>query len=315
MSFDIAKGSLMRKWDPGMDVPRGIEPRIRMKAEDLRNCPRDGEGTLDNPLVIWAAHLTPEQRDELSVPEFEHEPDLYRAIDANTDIAKTVAVRSGCTVVWIICPVHDSKYVYDENGDRVPTKWDRHGNPVEHLVVKADPHITVRLGTSEDVCVLHGHINVVVDEKGFPTGFMNMFQRRQNGHLTNDDDRSLELFEWADKCDSVQERLRKEAADYELFKTLTTSCDQDWEMEDREGKDPDYEPPDHMEAIHQNNAQYIPRYPEEATKLDPEFEDYIVRRWSPYNEGRCSVSARNFGYNTRRPRYARNWQERHARGV
>ncbi|KAI1650439.1 uncharacterized protein F4817DRAFT_356723 [Daldinia loculata] len=303
MLFDKAKG---RKWEPGMDLPRGGKPRLRIKPDDLKKCPRDGEGTLDNPMVIWAARLTKKQRQELTVPEFEDEADLYRAIDANADIAKTVAIRSGCTVVWIICPVHTSKYVY-ENGERVPTKWDDAGNPTDYLVVEADPHMTLRLGTSEDVCLLHGHANVLVDERGFPTTFTTGFQRRCNERLTDGDHRVLELFEWTEES-STEEYFRQANADYELFKTLTMR-DEGWEIDDLGNQDADYNPPDHIETILENDAKYVPVVNEEAEYISPAFEDYIVHNWSPYRrwpgepriEG--SISTRNFGFNIRQSRY------------
>ncbi|KAI2621187.1 hypothetical protein GGR54DRAFT_647230 [Hypoxylon sp. NC1633] len=282
-----------------MDLPRGGRPNIKMSQAELARCPRDGEGTLENPMVIWVARLTEGQRAELAVPEFEDEADLYRAIDSNADIAKTAAIRAGCTVVWIVCPVHRSKYVYDENGDKVPTRWDSNGNPLEYYVQDADPHLTVRLGTSEDVCLLHGHINVMVDERGFPTGFMNKFQRRQNGHLTNDDDRTLELFEWNMRQEATKERLRKENADYELFKTLTLSHTGVWEMEDDGEDDPDYSC-SQFQALGDDNMEFALDSTEEATGLSAEFEEYIVRRWSPYRFGGSFASVQNFGFNTRK---------------
>ncbi|KAI1482333.1 hypothetical protein F4774DRAFT_429332 [Daldinia eschscholtzii] len=298
MLFDQVKG---RKWDPGMDLPQGCNPRIRMKPGDLNKCPRDGEGTLENPMVIWAARLTKDQREELTVPEFEDEADLYRAIDANTDMAKTVAIRCGCTVVWIICPVHNSKYA-QENGERVPIKWDSAGNPTDYLIVDADPHLTVRLGTSEDVCVLHGHINVNVDERGFPTTFMTRFQRHCEGHVTDDDERPFELFEWTEES-SADEYQRQAKADYELFKRLTMRGE-GWEMEDVGKADRDYKPPDHMEALLENDAKYVPVV-SEAECSDPEYDDYIVSQWSPYERRPANpgperfISTRNFGYNVR----------------
>ncbi|KAI0852801.1 hypothetical protein F5Y00DRAFT_258058 [Daldinia vernicosa] len=273
MTFDIANGSFNRKWEPGMDLPRGSAPRLRMKPDDLIECPREGDGTLENPMVIWAARLTKKQREELTIPEFEDEADLYRAIDANTDIAKTVAVRSGCTVVWIICPVHESKYVF-ENGERVPTKWNNAGEPTDYLVVDADPHMTLRLGTSEDLCQLHGHVNVLKDERGFPTTFMTKFQRHCSGHVTDGDERPLELFEWNEKGTAAEERLRQAAADYELFKTLTVRSE-GWEF-DEGNRDTDYKPPDHLEAILDNDAKYSPLVNEEDECIDPAFEDYII---------------------------------------
>lgn len=101
-----------RQWNPGMPLPSGGPPNIRMRREDLKACHRDGQGTLDNPMVIWTARLTDKQRHEVTVPEFEHEANLYRAIDTNADIAKTAAIRAGCTVVWIVCPVRRKVSTY-----------------------------------------------------------------------------------------------------------------------------------------------------------------------------------------------------------
>ncbi|KAI0111721.1 hypothetical protein F4814DRAFT_441053 [Daldinia grandis] len=303
MLFDKVRG---QKWEPGMDLPQGGKQRLRMKPDELEKCPRDGKGTLDNPTVIWAARLSEKQRLELAVPEFENEKDLYDAIDANADIAKTVAVRSRCTVVWIMCPVHTSKYVYD-NGVKVPTKWDDVGNPTNYLVVEADPHMTLRLGTSEDVCLLHGHANVLVDERGFPTTFTTEFQRRCDGRLTDGDDRVLELFEWTEEP-STTKHFRQANADYKLFKKLTIR-DEGWEIDDLEDEDVDYEPPDHIETILENDAKYVPMVGEEPEYISPELEDYIVRNWSPYQgwprESRIKeyITTRNFGYNTRQSRY------------
>ncbi|KAI0900072.1 hypothetical protein F4806DRAFT_493067 [Annulohypoxylon nitens] len=277
-----------------------------MRPEDLNKCPRDGEGTFDNPMVIWAARLTPKQRQELAVPEFEYEEDLYRAIDANADMAKTAAIRAGCTVVWIICPVHTSKYVYDEEGNKIPTRYDRYGNPVQFAVTDADPHLTVRLGTSEDSCHLHGHINVVLDRRGFPTDFMKSYDRLQNGHLTNGDDRTMELFEWGTRGDLEQERLEKEAADYEFFKAKTVSGGRGWEIEDDE-KDSDYEDRDYGFEIPDYNPlefQHEPYY--EQAGFNPESEEYLVRKWNPYREHGYAISMKEFGYDTRRFRNHHN---------
>ncbi|XDG09198.1 hypothetical protein ABKA04_008813 [Annulohypoxylon sp. FPYF3050] len=247
-----------------------------MRPDDLTKCPRDGEGTLDNPMVIWAARLTPEQRQELAVPEFECEADLYRAIDANADMAKTAAIRAGCTIAWIICPIHTSKYVYDEDGNKIPIRYDRSGKPVQFAVTDADPHLTVRLGTSEDLCHLHGHINVILDKRGFPIDFMKSFQRRQNGHLTGGDDRSMELFEWGTKDEYEQERLRMEAADYELFKTKTVNRGRDWEIED-DMNDDDYVDANYDIEIPDYNPMEYQREPyHESAGFDPESEDYLV---------------------------------------
>ncbi|KAI0152123.1 hypothetical protein F4776DRAFT_669932 [Hypoxylon sp. NC0597] len=279
-----------KRWDFGMDLPQGGPPNIRLKPEDLRNCPRDGKGTLEDPMVIWAAHLTDKQRRELQVPEFDDEEDLYRAIDANTDIAKTAAIRSGCTIVWIICPVHTNKYVYDRNGDRVPTKWDNSGKPVEYLLAGADPHLTVRLGTSEDLCLLHGYVNVVVDERGFPTGFMSSFQRNQSGNLTDGDDRTMELFEWTIKGDLMKERLQRENAEYELFKLRTVGKETNWEIED-DLSDDDYDyKSDEYESLIDDQMDKIHDYGEETTGHSAEFEEYIVSKWSPYRRDSHPIS-------------------------
>lgn len=278
-----------------MPLPYGGPPNIRMRQEDLNKCPRDGEGTLDNPLVIWAARLTSDQRRELAVPEFEHEEDLYRAIDANADMAKTAAIRAGCTVAWIICPVHASKYVYDRDGQKIAIKWDRNGNPLQYRVAVADPHLTVKLGTSEDWCHLHGHINVVVDKRGFPTDFMKSSQRLQEGHLTNNDNRTMELFEWGNKGNEEQQRFEQEAADYEVFKTRTLSRRQDWEIED-DNDDNDYE--DDIEIPDYNPMAYGNR--EDPTGLSPDYEEYLVKKWNPYREHGHSISMKEFGYSTRR---------------
>ncbi|KAI1386762.1 S-adenosyl-L-methionine-dependent methyltransferase [Hypoxylon trugodes] len=301
MTFGSAKEVFTRRWNPGMSLPVGGQPQIKMGIEKLRQCPRDGKGTLEDPLVIWAAHLTDRQRRELRIPEFEQEEDLYRAIDANADVAKTAAIRSGCTVVWIICPVHTSKYAHDENGDRVPIKWDHAGNPAEYLVLDADPHITVKLGVSEDLCLLHGHINVRIDERGFPTQFMSSFQRYESGHITDGDDRVLELFEWRDKGDLTAHLIQQEAAYYKLFSTMTVSCSGEWELEDLEHDDPDYKPPEHLELLFQNNTQYVPDNSEEASMINGSLEEYLVRKWSPYEKGEGIVSMHNFGYNTITP--------------
>ncbi|KAI1470910.1 uncharacterized protein F4812DRAFT_456920 [Daldinia caldariorum] len=298
MIFDQAKG---RKWDPGMELPKGGAHKLRVKPEDIEKFPRDGEGTLENPMVIWAARLTEEQRNELRIPEFEDEEDLYRAVDANTDMAKTVAVRCGCTVVWIICPVHKSKYAY-ENGEKVPTNWDNAGNPKEYLVVDADPHLTIRLGTDEDACLLHGHINVNVDERGFPTTFMTKFQRHCEGHVTDGDERPFELFEWTEES-SAEEHHRQANADYELFKAMTMR-EEGWESEDLGKSDTDYKPPDHLEAMLKSDAQYVPVV-DEREHSDPEYDNYIVRRWNPYRTDPAkprhekSILTYNFGYNVR----------------
>ncbi|KAI1460384.1 hypothetical protein F4805DRAFT_417366 [Annulohypoxylon moriforme] len=289
----VSDNSISKPWNFGMALPRGGPPNLRARHQDLVNYPRDGEGTLDNPMVIWAARLTERQRRELAVPEFEDEEDLYRAIDANADMAKTAAIRAGCTVVWILCPVHTSKYVYDRDGNKIPTILDRNGNPVEYRVADADPHLTVRLGTSEDLCHLHGHINVVLDERGFPTDFMKSFQRRQNGHLTNNDDRTMELFEWGNKSGLQQEQFEKEAADYELFKTKTISRGPGWEIED-DADDEDYNETDDIEMPDYNPIEYEP------TGLNAEFEEYLVRRWNPYRENGYAISIQKFGYDTRK---------------
>ncbi|OTA99767.1 hypothetical protein M426DRAFT_27164 [Hypoxylon sp. CI-4A] len=206
-----------QRWDPGMVLPRGDAPHIRMNKEDLKNCPRDGEGTLDNPLVIWVARLTDQQKRELVIPEFEDEADLYRAVDSNADIAKTAAIRCGCTVVWIVCPVHTTN-----------------------------------------------------------------FQRRRNGHITNGDDRTFELFEWSDKRASNLERERREAAEYIIFKTMTVNCE-GWELEDLGNDDTDYVLPEAFDTLYQNNQHYKPAY-HEVAELDPELDDYLIQNWSPYRE-------------------------------
>ncbi|KAI2465854.1 hypothetical protein F4781DRAFT_445629 [Annulohypoxylon bovei var. microspora] len=272
-----------KPWNFGMALPRGGPPKIRMKEEDLRECPRDGQGTLDNPLVIWAARLTDTQRRELAVPEFDYEEDLYRAIDANADMAKTAAIRAQCTVAWIICPVHSSKYVYDRDGNKIPTKWDRNGNPVEYLVTDADPHLTVRLGTREDLVHVHGHINVVVDKRGFPTDFMKSYQRRQNGHLTNGDDRTMELFEWGNRGNLNEERARQEAADYELFKTSTVSREIGWEIEDDKDDDDYVEKICNFDIPEYDPMDYEGEYNDESTGLNPEFEEYLVHLGTTIN--------------------------------
>ncbi|KAI1206515.1 uncharacterized protein F4807DRAFT_453459 [Annulohypoxylon truncatum] len=292
--FSEVSSSGSRPWNFGMTLPRGGPPNIKLRQQDLSDCPRDGEGTLENPMVIWAAHLTERQRRELQVPEFEYEEDLYRAIDANADMAKTAAIRAGCTIAWIICPVHTSKYVYDNDGNKIPIKWDRNANPVEYAVTDADPHLTVKLGTSEDLCHLHGHINVVLDERGFPTDFMKSFQRRQHGHVTDGDDRSMELFEWGNKGEFNQERLQREAADYELFKAKTLAWGEDWEIED-DIKDRDYVDRSHgieVPAYNPMDYERVSNY--ESTGLSPEFENYIVRRWNPYRENGYAISIQKF---------------------
>ncbi|KAI0889309.1 uncharacterized protein GGS22DRAFT_184887 [Annulohypoxylon maeteangense] len=293
--------SSSRAWNFGMSLPRGAPPVIKMRPQELNDCPRDGQGTLDNPMVIWAARLTDGQRQELAVPEYESEEDLYRAIDANADMAKTAAIRAGCTVVWIICPVHTSKYVYDNDGSKVAVRWDRFGNPVEYAVTNADPHLTVKLGTSENLCHLHGHINVLVDERGFPTDFMKSFQRRQNGNITDGDDRTMELFEWGAKAELDQERYRREAADYELFKIKTMRGGRGWEIED-DKDDGDYVDKNlGIEIPEYNPMSYDTESTDELTGLNPELEDYLVRRWNPYYRGNGhAISIQRFGYSTRR---------------
>lgn len=186
----------------------------------------------------------------------------------------------------------------------------------------------MKMGTSEDVCLLHRHINVTVDEKGFPTVLMAKFQRRQNRNLTDNDDRTLELFEWVIRTELAQELQQKESSDYKLFKTRTVGGGggEGWKIENEDG-DSGYEDESYceLEARDVDCMDWTPTGGEEATGLDPEFEECIVRKWNPYREGGHFISVRNFGYasgtcnnrfinppqNCRRSvRNSRHWQPR-----
>ncbi|KAI1086576.1 hypothetical protein F5B19DRAFT_487382 [Rostrohypoxylon terebratum] len=264
-----------KPWNFGMVLPRGSPPNINMRPEDLTKCPRD----------------------ELAVPEFEYEEDLYRAIDANADMAKTAAIRAGCTVVWIICPIHTSKYVYDDDGNKIPMKYNRHGKPVS-------------LGTSEDSCHLHGHLNVVLDKKGFPVDFMK-----------NGDARTMELFEWDTRRNYEEEKYLMEAADYEFFKAKTVTRGEGWEIEDDEEDgnyavtNYDFEIPDYNPLEFQRERYY------EQAGFNPHSEDYLVRKWNPYREYGHDISINEFGYSTQRfrnhhnpsPRKQRSHRSKHYR--
>ncbi|KAI1493625.1 hypothetical protein F5X96DRAFT_666541 [Biscogniauxia mediterranea] len=90
---------------------------------------------------------------------------------------------TGLRFVWIISANHDQKYCYDKSGKRIQI--------IEN----------VRLGTDENTCMLHGHINVTVNKDNVATGFMEEGSRK---YITEGDDRILELWEYSKRPNAVQ---------------------------------------------------------------------------------------------------------------
>ncbi|KAI0599561.1 hypothetical protein F4775DRAFT_591346 [Biscogniauxia sp. FL1348] len=176
-------------WNIGMPLPRGRVPCLNYgrKGKSDGGYPSSSR----NYGKDWVGDY-PQEGGWDDIPR-------GRAVE---QIANEVLDMTGLRFVWIISPNHDQKYCYDESGKRIQViengkkKW---------KTEKADHHITVRLGTDENTCMLHGHINVTVNKDNVVTGFMEEGSRK---YITEGDDRIIELWEYTKRPNAVQSNTK-----------------------------------------------------------------------------------------------------------
>ncbi|KAI1077763.1 hypothetical protein F5B20DRAFT_252387 [Whalleya microplaca] len=168
-----------KAWNIGMDLPPGKIPSLNYgkKGKTDGGYPPTSTGYGKN----WVGDYPTEDNSDWN--------DFARG-GAIEGIVNSILKLTTLRHVWIIFANHDKKYCYDEDGRRIPIyengkrKW---------KMEPADEHITVRFGTDENKCMLHGHIYVTVDEQKVPTGLMKEGTRK---YITNGDERILELWEY-----------------------------------------------------------------------------------------------------------------------
>ncbi|KAI0448364.1 hypothetical protein F5B21DRAFT_522208 [Xylaria acuta] len=152
--------NIWQHWD---SIPPAYEPCKNDREEReydlaLSNPNRCfGRGTVDDPLVVW-----------IDRPAYRNRGLVW----AHNNFAKSIAKVLGFTHTWIIKGAHDLQYARDKEGNKIridPDKW---------LLLNADMHITLRLGTDLYSCRLSAHAYVVLDEDGNPARYMTELARR-----------------------------------------------------------------------------------------------------------------------------------------
>ncbi|KAI1378069.1 hypothetical protein F4677DRAFT_443983 [Hypoxylon crocopeplum] len=166
--------SIHKRWDTDMEMPRGgPRPKFIGESEEDRT---SGSGTVDDPLIVFLGKIPVDE--EIKI--------------ANQDIAREAALRfKSITHIYIRCAAQSSMFV-DRDGKRIPI-WNPDRILFYHETKAADPHISLMFGTDASNLVLHGYINVTVDEDGKPTDFASS---RNEDYVVDGDDRIFELFQY-----------------------------------------------------------------------------------------------------------------------
>ncbi|KAI0838442.1 hypothetical protein F5Y06DRAFT_303764 [Hypoxylon sp. FL0890] len=159
-------------WDMGMKIPQGRpRPKFIGESEEDRI---SGSGTVKDPKIVWLGKI----------------PLDAETKKANEDAARRAASSlKTITHIYIRCAAQSTKFV-DRDGKRISI-WNPDSIRFWHRTTAADPHISLALGTNADNLVLHGYINVAVDENDNPTDFATS---RNPDYVVDGDDRIFELF-------------------------------------------------------------------------------------------------------------------------
>ncbi|KAL7619457.1 hypothetical protein AAE478_009996 [Parahypoxylon ruwenzoriense] len=168
------------RWTLDMGLPEGRpRPVFTGETEEER---LSGSGTVEDPLIVWLAKIPPPDSDA-------------GIITANQDIARQAAMSLGdITHVYIRCAAQTSKFV-DRDGKRIPI-WNPDNIYFRHRTAPADAHLALAFGTDADTLVLHGYVNVDVDEDGKPIDFATS---RNPENVVDGDDRIFELFPYEEE--------------------------------------------------------------------------------------------------------------------
>ncbi|KAI1115649.1 hypothetical protein F5Y14DRAFT_449757 [Nemania sp. NC0429] len=151
-------------WSFGMPLGPGggHDRRINDGREPLRD-------TAGNGTIIWKAY-----------PKFGGRDTSQANLEAVEKILQEQAQKFGVSHVWITAGAHQtSKVGRPVNGKR-PTSYD-------------DLHVTVRMGTAEDVCNLHGHIYIKFQDNDPAKKAIRMMEEKER---SIEDGKSPQLWVW-----------------------------------------------------------------------------------------------------------------------
>ncbi|KAI0378199.1 hypothetical protein F5Y04DRAFT_291448 [Hypomontagnella monticulosa] len=152
-------------WVKGMKLGRGagIEPLYVSRIKKATRV--HGAGTIEDPKLTW---LSPGP----SPKELGDAP----AIDA---IVRQQARECTLSYAWIASSAHGTSTTGWKHSDRIAS--------IDDL------HITVRFGSSEDTCNLHGHIYLVYEDNDPAKGVVRMMKEEERGIKGG---RSPQLWVW-----------------------------------------------------------------------------------------------------------------------
>ncbi|KAI0838805.1 hypothetical protein F5Y06DRAFT_295964 [Hypoxylon sp. FL0890] len=123
-------------WVEGMKTPRGLR-HTEDFATLIHASRRKGPeyGTVEDPSVTWI-HFVPRSRE---------------VVTATERIVKEQASRFGMPYVWVMMMGHGISTV----------RKTARGRTFSH----DDHHVTIRMGTSPNICNLHGHLYLIYEDR------------------------------------------------------------------------------------------------------------------------------------------------------
>ncbi|KAI4864014.1 hypothetical protein F4820DRAFT_449444 [Hypoxylon rubiginosum] len=122
-------------WVQGMKLGRGAPHEFRFQGRIFRGKRHIGTGTMDDPKVTWV-DPGPQQKKDV--------------VESMETLVHSEAKKYGLSYAWIASEGHPySTTAFVKN---------------TRIMSLDDFHLTLRLGISEDVCNLHGHIYMICED-------------------------------------------------------------------------------------------------------------------------------------------------------
>ncbi|KAI1764645.1 hypothetical protein GGR53DRAFT_530305 [Hypoxylon sp. FL1150] len=130
-------------WVKGMALGRGARHSPDFQKRINKSKRQSGSGTIRDPMVIWCIPAFSYER-RLSAKEEER----YRALET---IIKQETRECGLSFAWVSAEDH-------------PYSTTSRNTNIGRTMSMDDFHVTVRMGSSTNICNLHGHIYIVYED-------------------------------------------------------------------------------------------------------------------------------------------------------
>ncbi|KAI0409246.1 hypothetical protein F4802DRAFT_593527 [Xylaria palmicola] len=161
-------------WVPGMQPPRGLAHTEDFKTRLKTRHRAHGEGTIDNPRIVWACRPPPQGVEEIE------------------NIVREQTSKCLQSFVWITMGIHNKSTVLKTI----------EADGVSRIMADDDPHVTIRMGPSATTIALSGHLYVHQEVRGVQKVATRLMTEDERSVING---RPVQMWVWGD-FNSVWER-------------------------------------------------------------------------------------------------------------